>query len=128
MRKEWRKMASRVSRRYADGGPSGGSHEAEKGPEEAAAPAQEEAAPAVLKPAGAEETPRSYSQTEYEAGLERARQEALSQARQEEENARDFEKMTPEQKVAHLQAQLEEEKLGGSCWRKQVFPRQPWPL
>lgn len=100
-----------LSKRYAGGtgGDSGGETAAQVGSaaaSSAAGAAGEEPAAVSGSSAAAAESEKKYT----DADLEAAKQAALTDYQKQQETAKDYDKMTPEQKVAYLEAQRENDK------------------
>lgn len=121
-------LGSALTRRYSDGGaaPAGeaggsaaGTPAAGAGaasgtdPAPPKAPEQTPPKPEQAPPKKEVEAPKAEqsAKTYTDADLEKARQKAVEDYKRHLEEARDYEKMTPEEKVAHLEKQMAEEKL-----------------
>lgn len=95
-----------LCRRYSDGGATP--------PAEPAAAQSPEPAP-VADPVKQEpakpEPEKSYTKAEVDTAVNDAVSAALAKYKQEQENAKDYDKMTPEQKVAFLEAERKDRAL-----------------
>lgn len=114
-------LGSALARRYSDGGaaPAGETGGSAAGTPAAGAGAASGTDPTPPKaseqtppkkeadPSKAEEPPKTYT----DADLETARQKAVEEYKRHLQEATDYNKMTPEEKVAHLEKQMAEEKL-----------------
>lgn len=114
---------SLLCRRYSDGGAAGGI-EPTPAPAPVTLPAAEPpvpanpADPAVPADPATEAKPAEAAKSFTQQDMDTAVQTALTKFKQEQENAKDFDKMTPEQKVTYLQAQMADKALSESAVKK----------
>lgn len=113
---ERRSNIQRLSMRFADGA---GGESAEQIEGAAAQPAA-----AVPASTPAEGTAKTYS----DADLESAKSQAVADYKQHLEEAKDYEKMTPEEKVSYLEAQREADKLTQLTTNKLAAQNMPIEL
>ena len=111
-----------LCRRYSDGGAEGGTEQttaASSVTETGTATQASAAVPAGQTQTTATETKSEpAAQTFSKADVDGAVQAALSKFKQEQENSKDYDKMTPEQKVAHLEAQMADKTLSELAVKK----------
>ncbi len=104
----WERRLSRLAMRYSDGGAQSSAEGTEPANAGTESTGGTDAGAGAAQPASKTD-PEAKTYTEAE--LEAARQQAVEAYKQHLEEAKDYEKMTPEEKVAYLEKQREEDRI-----------------
>lgn len=121
----WERRLLRLAMRYSDGGAQSSAEgaESEAGGTKSAGGSDAEAG-ATQSTSKAESEAKTYTEAELEA----ARQQAVEAYKQHLEEAKDYEKMTPEEKVAYLEKQREEDRIARYATEKLSVQNLPVEL